>query len=320
MVPVPPSSQLPHDGTWPAPCTNQLEHVVPGVPADPRPGRDGCILASMDGKRPTAAQGSAASNQREALADERERAAGERDARANERERLADEREALANERERKADEREQDLDKRGRALGLGVETVEQRTLETIARLAVSAQRLSREEAGLKRDEARRGRQQAEIDRASAESGRGLVAWLPDPHRLVKNAEELRKQALTAIEALARTEEEIARVHEELAASRPDRRDEYRRTAEQARRTAGKAREVSRVFTDLHRTGSGTAVTVAAAVRLGPPGTTSSTWLSRSCRSSLYALHPELRHCRNLPTKRSQKIRVSLPCYVQLSL
>ena len=250
MVPVPPSSQLPHDGTWPAPCTNQLEHVVPGVPADPRPGRDGCILASMDGKRPTAAQGSAASNQREALADERERAAGEREARANERERLADEREALANERERKADEREQDLDKRGRALGLGVETLEQRTLETIARLAVSAQRLSREEAGLKRDEARRGRQQAEIDRASAESGRGLVAWLPDPHRLVKNAEELRKQALTAIEALARTEEEIARVHEELAASRPDRRDEYQRTAEQACRTAGKAREVSRVFTD----------------------------------------------------------------------
>ena len=100
-------------------------------------------------------------------------------------------------------------------------------------------------------------RQQAEIDRASAEGERGLAARPPDPSRLVKHAEELRKQALTAIEALARTEEEIAAIHEELAASRPDRRDEYRRTAEQARQTAGKAREVSRALTDLHRTGSG---------------------------------------------------------------
>ena len=232
------------------------------TPADRRPSRDGCILACMDGKRPTAGQGSAASDQSEAPSDERGRAPDEREARASERERLADEREALANERERKAEEREQELDKRGRALGLGVETLEQRTLETIARLALNAQRLTREEAGLKRDEARRERQQAEIDRASAESERGLAARVPDPSGLVKHAEELRQQALTAIDALARTEEEIAAIYEELAASQPDRRDKYQRTAEQARQTAGKAREVSRTFTDLPRTGSGTAVTV----------------------------------------------------------
>jgi hypothetical protein len=70
----------------------------------------------MAGARPTARPGNAASDQREALADERE---------------------AQANERERKADEREQELDKRGRALGLGVETLEQRTVETIERLAL---------------------------------------------------------------------------------------------------------------------------------------------------------------------------------------
>ena len=92
------------------------------------------------------------------MAGERERTA-EREVLANERERLADEREVLANERERKADEREQELDKRGRALGLGVETLEQRTLETIERLALSAQRLNREEAAGKRAEARRERQ-----------------------------------------------------------------------------------------------------------------------------------------------------------------
>jgi hypothetical protein len=114
--------------------------------------------------------------------------------------------EALADERERTAGEREQELDKRGRALGSGVETLEQRGLETIERLALSAQGLNREEAGVKRAEARRERQQAEIDRASAESERGLEAWLRHPGRLAKRAEELRDQALTAIEALARTE------------------------------------------------------------------------------------------------------------------
>jgi multidrug resistance efflux pump len=115
--------------------------------------------------------------------------------------------------------------------------------------LALGAQRLNREEAAVRRAEARRERQQAEIDRASAETERGLAAWLPDPIQQVKRAEELRQQAFTAIEALARTEDEIARIHEELAASRPGRRDEYRRTAEQARQTARRAREALRSFT-----------------------------------------------------------------------
>jgi hypothetical protein len=138
---------------------------------------------------------------------------------------MADEREALANGRERKADEREQDLDRRGRALGLGVETLEQRTLETIERLALSAQRLNREEAGVKRAKARRERQQAAIDRACAESERGLQAWLPDPSPAVNRAEELRKQALTAIEALARAIVCHLVVHGELLGGAAHRRD-----------------------------------------------------------------------------------------------
>jgi hypothetical protein len=59
----------------------------------------------------------------------------------------------------------------------------------------------------------------------------------------------LRRQALTAIEAFAASEEEIARAYEELAASRPERRGEYLRAAEQARATARRAREVVRTFT-----------------------------------------------------------------------
>ena len=133
------------------------------------------------------------------------------------------------------------------------METLRQRTLETIERsralLAVSAERLNRQEAAVERDQARRGRQQADVERASAESERDLAGWLPDPAKPIERAEALRKQAAAAIEAFAGTEEEIARIHEELAASRPSRRDEYQRTAEQARATARRAREIVRSFT-----------------------------------------------------------------------
>ena len=227
----------------------------------------------MDGKRPAAGDENRASDQREtqvarenaaderqfradqreAMADERERKANEREALADERERKADRREAEADRRQREADEREQDLDDRGQALDLAVDTLQQRTLETIERsralLTVSADRLNRQEAAVGRAQARRGRHQAEAERASAESERDLAAWQPDPSKQPERAEALRKQAVAAIEAFAMTEEEIARIHEELAASRPSRRGEFQRTAEQARVTARRAREIVHSFT-----------------------------------------------------------------------
>jgi hypothetical protein len=80
------------------------------------------------------------------------------------------------------------------------VDTLQQRTLETIERsralLALSAERLNRQEAAVGRAEARRGRQQAEVERASAESERDLAGWLPDPGKPIERAEALRKQAV----------------------------------------------------------------------------------------------------------------------------
>jgi hypothetical protein len=189
------------------------------------------MLAVIDGRGKPGGQCRAASNQR--------------DGRAGEREREADRREA---------DERERELDERGRALGWAVETLEQRTLETIERsralLGYDVERLNREETAARRATERRARQQAQINRASAESERGLAAWQPDPGVQVKRAQELRRQARTAIEAFSATEEQIARLHDELAASRPERRDEFRRTAEQARQVARQAREAPRAFTE----------------------------------------------------------------------
>jgi hypothetical protein len=175
---------------------------------------------------PVCKSGSPASYEREALADEREQAADEREAQADERERQADEREreadrreAMIGQRQLEADEREHDLDERGRAAGTTPATLGQRTLETIERsralLAISADCLDRQEAAVKQAEAPQAA--ASRDRQGLCGNRtGLAAWLPDPSHAVKHAEELREQALTAIEALARTEEEIARIHEEL--------------------------------------------------------------------------------------------------------
>jgi hypothetical protein len=144
---------------------------------------------------------------------------------------------------------REHELDKRGQSLGSGAVTLEQRGLETIERLALSRS------ASTARKPGPRGPKRAASGSKPRSTGplrKANGAWearLRDPGRLAKRAGELRTQALTAIEALARTEEEIARIHEELGAGRPGRRDEYRRTAGQARQTTRQAREVWRVFT-----------------------------------------------------------------------
>lgn len=107
--------------------------------------------------------------------------------------------------------------------------------------LALSGERLNRQEVALMRGDARRERHQAEIDRVSAESEREQAAVLPDPGRAIEAGR-------AAMEALAAREDEIADVHELLAARRPEQRDEYRRTAEQARMRAHKVREDLRTF------------------------------------------------------------------------
>ncbi len=235
----------------------------------------------MESEKAAAGPGNAMSAQRETLtgceraADERQRLADQRERRADERERIASGREAVADERERQADqrereadrreaalterqreidERERELDRRGRVLGEAVETLAQRTLETIERsralLALSGQRLNRQEAAVMRVEAHRERHQAEIDRGAAEGERVRAAALPDPGKAIERAKALRKQALAAMEAFAANEEEIARVHEQLAARRPERRDEFRHTAELARTMARRARDLLGAFTE----------------------------------------------------------------------
>ncbi len=190
---------------------------------------------TMDGEEAASKAGQGASVQR--AADERERA--------------ADERERKANERERKADERERARD---RTRGVDAEAEEQHTLESIDRardlLALSAERLSRQEARVHRAQAERDREQAEINRESAEGGRGLAALQRDPTAAIQRSEALRRQAQAAIENFASSEDRVARIHEELAASNPDRREEYQRIAEKAREGAHRAREILRTFMD----------------------------------------------------------------------
>ena len=115
--------------------------------------------------------------------------------------------------------------------------------------LALSRQRLDRNEAAVMRAESSRERQHAELSRTVAASKREHAAALPDPGEAIERARVLREQAMAAMEALAAREDEIARVYEELAGRRPARRDQYRRTAEQARTGARRAREVVRKFT-----------------------------------------------------------------------
>ncbi len=165
--------------------------------------------------------------------------------------RAADERERAADERERKADERERARD---RTRGVDAEAEEQHTLESIDRardlLALSAERLRRQEARVQRARAGRAREQDEINRESAEGARGLAALQRDPTAAIQRSEALRRQARKAIENFAASEDRIARIHEELAASNPDRREEYQRIAQKAREGARRARETLRKFTD----------------------------------------------------------------------
>jgi hypothetical protein len=209
-----------------------------------------------------------AADERDRLADERQRQADDRDTIANQRERRADEREAhadtrdgeadrreaVATEREQQLSQREQAVEDHGRTLNAAVEGLEQRMLDTIERsralLALSAQRLNRQEAGVKRAQAHRERQQAEISRAAAGTERRLADWMPDPSSLTERAESLRKHARLAIQAFAASEEETARLYQDLAARHPEHRAEYLDLAQQARTTAQAARVAQRGFAD----------------------------------------------------------------------
>ncbi|MHB1877303.1 MAG: hypothetical protein ACYCPF_20890, partial [Streptosporangiaceae bacterium] len=162
------------------------------------------------------------------MADERERRVDERELQADERELQADERQRKADERQRKADERERRIDDWGRRSGLEVETLHQRTLEAIDRarelLALSAERLNRQEATVRRDQKGRERDQAEIDRASADARRAMSALPPDPSRPIEQATGHLERAVRALSDLAGSRDAACQAYEELAALTPDRR------------------------------------------------------------------------------------------------
>ena len=191
---------------------------------------------------------------RERTAGQREQQANQRESTANERERRADERELHADERQQKADERERRIDDRARQSGLNVETLHQRTLEAIDRarelLALSAERLDRQEATTRRGQAGRDRDQAEVDRASAEAQRAMAALPPDPSRSMQQARVNLERAVRSLTDLADSRDAACLAFEELAALTPDRRAEYQAAADRERAAAHKAREVLRTLTE----------------------------------------------------------------------
>jgi len=197
--------------------------------------------------------------ERDRLADERDVQADLRDRKADERETLADERETLADDRELEANRRESEqtdrqlkLDERDRDVRIAARDLNDRMLEAIASsrelLALSELRLAREEAGVRRAVSRSDRDQAEINRAAAQSGRELAAALPDPGQLSERNAVLRKQARTALEALAECEEAVARMHEQCAARVPGANDSQLDLAAKAYAVARNAREIIRSF------------------------------------------------------------------------
>jgi len=192
-------------------------------------------------------------DERETAANQREQQADDREALADAREREADRREAAATERERKVEEREREFEEHGRALGAAVAGLEQRMIDTIERsralLALSGERLDRQEEGVRRAQARRERQQAEVSRAAAETERKIADWMPDPNSLGERSKALRKRALAAMQEFASNEEETARLFQDLAASNPERREEFLDGAERARTSARSAREVLKRLT-----------------------------------------------------------------------
>jgi len=178
-------------------------------------------------------------DQRQGLADERDRQADEREHEANRREAQADERdhqadereheanrrEAQTDERDRRADEREWSLDETARKVGQPPDARAQSHVEAIARarglLALSGQRLDRQEAGAARARALQDRQQAAAGRASVAAEQDLAAWLPDPGTLIERGEAQRQRAVTAVQAFAGIQDQVARLHEELASRHP---------------------------------------------------------------------------------------------------
>jgi hypothetical protein len=200
----------------------------------------------VSGQLETLAARDRAADDRQFAADQRQGLADERDRQADEREREASRREAQADERDHRADEREWSLDETARKIGQPPDAREQSHLEAIARarglLALSGQRLDRQQEGAARARALQDRQHAAADRASVAAEQDLAAWLPDPGTLIERGEAQRQRAVTAVQAFAGIQDQVARLHEELAARHPARREEYRRTAEEARKMAHKAR------------------------------------------------------------------------------
>ncbi|MGN6677130.1 MAG: hypothetical protein ACTHKL_05035, partial [Streptosporangiaceae bacterium] len=89
--------------------------------------------------------------------------------------------------------------------------------------------------------------QQAEIDRSLTEAARRYV---PDPRKAMERAKVLRKQAVSAIELFAASEEEAACLLEQLADSSAERREELLHAASQARAAAARAQELVRQFVE----------------------------------------------------------------------
>lgn len=178
-------------------------------------------------------------------ASRRDRTPGELDRKSGERDRKSGGRDAPAGQRER-------DLDEHERGLGAAVEGMERQTAHTIDRsralVDATRQHLGRRNAADQRPDRRREREQAEVDREAAEGARRGGLWPPGARGQIERAKALREQAVAAIEAFARTEEEIALLHEQLAAASPTDRGEYLRIAGNARDGARKARDLLQAF------------------------------------------------------------------------
>lgn len=182
-----------------------------------------------------------AADARERLADRRERKADEREHGADAREAGADKREEAADERERRIAAWEAHVDERERATGGDAPSRRQRSYEQTGRvqdlLAASQARLDRSESALRRADAADGRDQDSIDRETAGSvSRRTLDGPAARAALEARVQQLRQQAVTALETLSNAQHRLAHDHEDHG--RPQRAAEHRRHAEEAHRAA----------------------------------------------------------------------------------
>jgi hypothetical protein len=116
--------------------------------------------------------------------------------------------------------------------------------------LALSAERLDRQEATARREQVSRQRDQAEIDRATAEAQRAMADLPPDPSRSIQQARVNLERAVRVLTDLADSRDAACHAYEELAALTPGRREEYQAAADSERAAASKAREILRTLTE----------------------------------------------------------------------